>query len=294
MAFDKDQLLEICYRYGLPATEGMSNPALEELIRRGNPRPTVSWWQAGPQIGSVLVGLAAAGAGWYSAHHSSRSADASSRSAEAAVKSLEAAEASAAKGDQNYDNFMKLVRDETNQNTLQKRQQEAIYDILERELVANRAPLTFHEIEKRYDEEVIRQRKWGDKLAMVPFDSGQIRESVLNLMSLNLVYAVYSDDPKKPSGYTANQATMAKEIHRSTPILETKRDIIARAFEESGKHDLVGLRKLVPVERQITDREWALLVNDLIMSGSIAIEDGKVLMVGRVIKQNPNAPETKK
>lgn len=305
MALSQDQLKRICNRYGLPINDQMGNAELEEQILTGVPcqlQPRQGWLKSLVEIAMIVVAICAAIVGGWAAYEASesskaaraandfasqstqaaqKSANASERAATATEKSLKASEISSEKADANYRDFLQMLKSELDKDAISRKQQAIIHNILERELSAKLRPLTFKEIESRYEQEV-RLKKWGADMEKAGFDSDQIRQALLNLHARGLAFTVYPDGPEKEAAYTVNQATIATDIHRSKPTEDTRLDVIEWVYKENGKHTLEDLRRKIPVERAISDREWAIILTDLLRNNFILLADGKVYAVGRL------------
>jgi hypothetical protein len=278
----KDQYLELAVRMGIPADKSMTIEELEDRVLKGMPRPKAPWVQI---VATVLTGIVVAVSA-YTARQAERSADAAARAVDASIEHYQNAQAEERKGQQNFREFMALIQENVSEDLFKRRQESAVYDIMERDAVATGNAMSFDAIKRKYHDEVIRDKKWGGDLAKREFNEDKLRQVLINLISMRVVTAVYPEAEPRIAAYIVYQGSLTKNADRCTPINDTKLDIIAKVYDKSGEYTLDQLRKDVPAERKITNKEWAILITDLMTSNHIYLVDGRAHSLA-------NLPKTK-
>lgn len=274
----KSLLVDIASHQGVATNDSMDYTDIANRLKEagppgggggdGSPRPKSSL----AQVVAAWVGILGAIAGCAGAFAAWRSSEAASTSATAASTSAQAALDNAKNTVDHYKDLAKMVADETKEKKLTGLQQVMVYELLEREAKpGSEKTLSFEEIKKRYNDEVIRDRKWGDELAQQPFDANRLKLLLMNLESVGMVHRVFPGPD-----YMIQQSTYLGEFHRVKPITDAKNDIVQWAFEKSGQMGMDEVRNKIRDTHNVTDREWALLITDLVCAGSIRIEEKKL------------------
>jgi hypothetical protein len=273
-------LLDIANQHGVAADDNMSFTDIANKLKearpydvggtgaKAEPRPrsnAAQWVAAVVGIVGALAGCAGALAAW-------RSSEAASTSATSAQTSAQAALDNAKNTTDQYRDVARMVAEEAQEKKLTGLQQVVVYEMLEREAnPGGPKTLSFEEIKKRYNDEVIRDRKWGEDLAKQPFDANRLKLLLMNLESVGMVHRVFPGPD-----YMIQQSAYLGEFHRVKPVTDAKSDIIQLAFEKSGQVGIDEARNRMREAHSVTDREWALLITDLICQGLIRIEDKKL------------------